>query len=67
MIIGKNKEGKAVLLRCECSHRWSNDLRKYGSLFIDNDIKVTLCQKCDYYGWRITGMTDEELLRREID
>ena len=65
MIIGKNKEGKAVLLRCGCSHDIIDDDSKY----LDRVIVGfgCHCRKCRYYGWRITGMTDEELRRREID
>ncbi len=74
MIIGKNEEGKAVLLRCGCSHGWPRGNNKYGyeheapigRIYILLGDENT-CTKCWYYGWRITGMTDEQLRRRDVD
>lgn len=73
MILGTKDNGQKILLRCGCSHEYVHDKNKYGYEYEDNDGRVIIffgddntCTKCWYWGWRITGMTDEELRRREV-
>jgi hypothetical protein len=66
MILGKKENGQNILLRCGCSHNWAVDKTKYQD-HVYGEYKCTLCKKCKFWGWRIKGMTDDELRRPEID
>lgn len=66
MIIGEKINYQAILLRCGCTHDFWKDIKKYSFTGIVIDYGA-YCHKCALVGWRITGMTDEELLRRDVD
>jgi len=69
MILGKNFKGQVVLLRCGCSHNWSDDLAKYGGVthgILSMGYDKSKCPKCRLFGWRISTLTDAQQGRREV-
>lgn len=66
MILGTKDNGQKILLRCGCSHDFTRDAARYYEKVKWKTDADDFCRKCELYGWRITGMTDEELRRREV-
>lgn len=74
LIPGKHTvSGKATLGRCNCSHSWANDGRKYkgiakfgGKIRMCSLSRKALCPKCGLYPWAIEGLTPAQLSRPEL-
>lgn len=57
-----------TLYRCGCSHKFYFEVEKYLDCLekIEVNDELKRCVKCHRYPWRIAGMNEIELSRRQL-